>query len=127
MKVLTREEIMAVDDCVREFVEISEWGTGKGVYVQAITAGDRDKLEASSFKRKSDGEVEENLVDFRAKLAVLCTVDEEGNKIFKFEEYKLLSAKASSAVSKIFLAAQRINALNPDDIKKEKENLSEGQ
>jgi len=128
-RTLTSEDIFAANDMEQEWVDTPEWGENVGVYIQVISAGDRDKLEESMFENLSDGSKSQarNFRDLRAKLVTLSSVDENGKSIFKWKEYVKLSEKSSLVVGRLYAVAQRLNKLRSADVAELTENLSKGQ
>jgi hypothetical protein len=101
---LTRDEILALDDLPRQEVKIPEW---KGsVYVRALTGEERDKLERMITKDSVS----------RAGIVALCVVDEKGERLFKEADVAKLAGKHGRALEKIVNAALRFNALTEEAI-----------
>jgi len=73
MALLSKHDIMTVDDLKVEEVSVPEWGGS--VLVRTLTARERDEFESSTVDKKSG---KPNLENFRAKLVGLCLVDENG-------------------------------------------------
>jgi len=103
---LTKEQILKADDRPKEEVLVPEWGGN--VLVRSLTAGERDRFEASCLQGSKD--------NFRSHLAALCIVDEGGKRIFADEDIKALSAKSGAALDRIFRACIRLNAMTADDV-----------
>ena len=119
---LTREQIQAVDDIKR--VEISPPGWSGTVWVQTLTALDRDKLEQwTADRRRPDGTTDH--VGVRAFLAVLVTVDENGQKLFQEGDEQWLSGKGAPAVQAIYEAALATAHISKADVEELAKN-SEG-
>ena len=57
-----------------------------------------------------------NLVDFRARFAVLVASDGEGNALFTAADIPALTAKSSSALERILLAGMKLNRWTEQDI-----------
>lgn len=109
MSMLTREAILAADDIRRELVSVPEWGGD--VYVKMLTGAERARWEARAVK---SGNVD-SLEDMPAILLAATVCDEAGALLFTPEDYPALSAKSSSAVSRVFRAAFRLNNLGGDE------------
>jgi len=103
---LTRESILGAEDLPREKVAAPEWG-GE-VWVRTLTATERDAFEASV----NPGKGAKNLANFRARLAVLCVVDERGERLFKDEDAAALGAKSGTALDRITDVALRLSGLS---------------
>lgn len=109
-KILTKDEIFGADDLKREKVDVPEWNGS--VWVRALSGRERDKLETSIIgedgKRRYD--------NLRAKLVVLSVVDEEGNRLFAFEDADEVGKKSARAIDRIFTVAQKLSGITPDDV-----------
>lgn len=86
------------------------------VYVREMTGRERDLFEASLLKSvqlsNGDTKLEQDMSDFRAKLAVCTVCDESGKLLFSPNDYKTLSANMKASwLTKIATAAQELNAL----------------
>lgn len=135
VKVLTRESIKEVQDRKMEFVAIPEWdteGTGNsGVYVKAMGADERDMWEYETFvkgnenklnSKDKDQVIKTSMKKIRSTLAVLCCVDENGNRLFTEEDVEWLGTKNAKAVDRIYEVAQRINGMRKEDVEGDVKN-----
>lgn len=113
MKVLSRDDIRALDDSVRVPVEIPEWGGV--VYVRSMTALERDRFEASLIEMRK-GKQRLNLDNARARLAVMVCVDENGKPLFQQSDVGWLAAKNAAALDRIFEVASDLSRLSADDV-----------
>lgn len=125
MKALGKNDIAAIDDNQVLAVAVPEWsknGEECGVYVRIMTAAERDSFEAGI----NVGNGERNLNNLRARLCVLCVVDEKGNRLFRGEaDTKMLGEKSSKAINRIFDAARKHNGMTEGDVEElEKNSLS---
>jgi hypothetical protein len=121
MALLTREDLLKRDKLKIEKVDL---GNGDYVYVRQWTGKEKDIFERSLMKpvKNSDGQIigtEQDLEDFRAKLAVSCLCDEKGELLLKPEDYKKLSeSMKASKLDKIVEVAQRLNQVEEASIAK---------
>lgn len=122
---LDKASILAQDDLKTEDVQIPEWG-GAWVRVRTLNASERDHFEASTVQRKGKN-VTTNLENIRARLCLLCLVDEEGNRLFQEEDTFPLGGKSASALDRIFTVAQRLNGLRDEDVEELAGNSSAAQ
>ena len=113
MPLLGKEAILGADDIRTERVEIPEWG-GE-VMVRGLTGRQRDQWEQSMTVRRGK-KVEQDLRDFRARLAVLCVVDETGQLVFHQGDIDALANKSGSALDKIYTAAAKLSGISDDDV-----------
>jgi len=101
---LTAKDILAIQDLPRKEVHIPEWnGT---VCVRALTGAERDHLERVILQDKTS----------RAAIAVLCCVDEQGNRLFKDSDLEALSQKNGNALERIVKSALAFNAISDEGI-----------
>lgn len=110
MAYLTHDQVLGADDLVAEDVEVPEWGGT--VRVRMLTGTERDAFEEAVH---GDGK-KNNLANFRARLAALCMVDEQGNRLFGDNEVKQLGKKSSAALSRVFNVAIRLNKFSKTDV-----------
>jgi hypothetical protein len=123
MPLLSKEQILAVDDLTYEDVEVPEWGGT--VRVRMLTGAERDKFEESVMTRKGR-QVDVKLALLRAKLVALTVVDEAGQRLFEERDVAALGQKSAVALNRVFEVAQRINGLTEKDVNELTENLSDG-
>jgi tartrate dehydratase beta subunit/fumarate hydratase class I family protein len=109
---LTREQILAVQDITQETVEVPEWGGS--VYVRGMTGTERDAFEQKILVQKGKKR-EANMDMFRAKLIAYSVCDEKGELLFAEEDIEALGKKSASALQRIFDVAMRLSGLSPDD------------
>ena len=112
-KFLNKAEILAKDDLKTEDVFVPEWDAW--VKVRSLNASERDHFEASTVQRNGK-RVTTNLENIRARLCLLCMVDEEGNRLFDEGDTFPLGGKSASALDRIFTVAQRLNGLRDEDV-----------
>jgi hypothetical protein len=115
---LNREALLQRDEVKIEKVELSRGF----VFVKEMTGHEKDLWEQSMLKQKPSGdknkpvEYETSLEDFRAKLAVVTVCDENGDLVFKFEDYKNLNRMMSASnMERIVVVAQKLNAITEKD------------
>jgi len=107
---LTKEQILNVDDLPVEVVKVPEWGGT--VRIQTMNGTERDSFEASIMKK--GGGV--NMVNLRAKLCALTMVGDDGKRYFADSEVVELGKKSAAALDRIFTVAQRLNGFGKSDI-----------
>lgn len=110
---LTKAEILAKDDLKTEDVFVPEWDAW--VKVRTLNASERDNFEAGTVVRNGR-KVTTNLANIRARLCLLCMIDEEGNRLFDEGDTFPLGGKSASALDRIFTVAQRLNGLRDEDV-----------
>jgi len=124
-KYLDRAAILAQDDLKYEDVLIPEWG-GAWVRVRSMSASERDRFEAGTVQRNGR-EVTTNLENIRARLCIMCLVDENGERLFDETDTYPLGGKAAAALQRVFEVAQRLNGLREEDVNELAVNFPAGQ
>lgn len=114
MAYLSKAEIFSADDDEFDEVECPEWGGT--VRIASISGAQRDAFEASIREGKGkDADV--NLRNLRAKLIVLCAVDENGRKLFTTADLGALGKKNAKPLDRLFDACKRIAGMSEEDVK----------
>jgi hypothetical protein len=124
MRILTRQDIVAAQDIKTETVEVPEWDGA--VIVRMMSGGDRDRFEQSLTSVLPGGRREANLTNMRSKLVAMCAVDEQGNALFGPDEINDLAKKSAAAIERLFVVAQRLNGLSPEDVGEAVKNSAPG-
>lgn len=116
---LSREQILGAKDLKQERVDVPEWapeGADKSeayVYVRAMTALDRDRLEELGSR---DPQTNRRQVrNFRAQLVMLSCYDDEGKRIFQEQDIAVLSQKSLRPIERIVETALRISGISQQD------------
>ncbi|MEW6048250.1 MAG: hypothetical protein AB1609_17535 [Bacillota bacterium] len=112
-KLLTRDEILKVQDLPVEEIEVKEWGGF--LRVRGLTGAERDAFEQSVVETRGRN-TRMNLKNIRAKLVAMTVVDEHGNRLFTDEDAELLGRKSATALNRVFEVAQRLSGLTPADV-----------
>ncbi len=114
---LTAEQIKGADDLKRQRVDVPEWAPADSnpadayLNVRTLRGNEKDQFEAWWIDPKRT-----SLVGVRAKLAALCAVDDNGQRLFTDADADWLGQKSASALSRVFNAACELNALFPKDV-----------
>jgi len=112
IKILSKDEILAVDDLKQEVVDVPEWGGA--VIVRTMSGIERDEFEASMINAETR---ERSLENFRARLCAMTMVNRNGKRLFPNpEDVKKLGRKSSRALDRIMKVAQRLNGIGPEDV-----------
>ncbi len=122
MGYLSRDEILNAEDRQFDEVDCPEWGGA--VRLRSISGRQRDEYEQSMIEQRGNDR-KMNLRNARAKLVVLCAVDEAGNPLFTSEDLRRLSSKNAKPLDRLFSAAQKLCGLTEDDLKDLTENFGE--
>lgn len=122
MGLLTRTEILEADDQEYDEVACPEWGGN--VRIRSISGRQRDDYEQSMVEDRGNSR-KINMRNARAKLVVLCAVDESGARLFTPEDLNKLSSKNAKPLDRIFTKAQELVGLTDEDMEKLTENFGE--
>lgn len=121
---LSKAEIVAASDIKTEEVPVPEWGGS--VAIRQLTALERDAFEQGMVKVRPDGTREADISNMRARLCSYCIVDAvTGDRLFGDAELGELGNKNGTALDRVFIAAQRLNAMGANALKETEKN-SEG-
>ncbi|MFS8534357.1 MAG: hypothetical protein FWJ65_04295 [Limnochordales bacterium] len=112
MALLSRDDIIKIDDRKYEEVPVPEWGGT--VRVRSLTGRERDQFEQSLVDKRT-GRLS-RLANARARLVALCLVDEQGNRLFSTDEAALLGQKSAAALERVFEVARRLCGMSDDDL-----------
>lgn len=123
MAILTKEQIVSINDITTETVSVPEWGGD--VLVKVMTGTERDAFESSIFEQKGK-DIQKNLGNLRAKLVSKCLVDEKGNRLFADKEIEIIGKKSAKVLDKIYEVCVKINGIGPKDVEELTKN-SEGE
>lgn len=101
-----RDHILAADDLQRTKIHIPEWGAV--VWIRTLTGRERDRFEGQQSR--------DPYTDIRARLAVMCLVDEDGKQLFSAEDIPALTAKSSRALDRVFAVAVKLSGISKEDV-----------
>lgn len=121
---LSRKQIIEINDIKTEEVNIPEWGDS--VFVRGMTGAERDTYEATVVEQNGKN-TKVNLKNARARLAIMTVVDEDGNRLFTPADLSILSGKNAAALDRIFAVASRLSGIGNDDMEELSKNSIPGQ
>jgi hypothetical protein len=108
MGLLTAAAILAAKDLKPVTVAVPEWGGD--VLVRGLRSAERDAFETAMFKTEGGVRVL-HTQNARARLVVLCCVDEKGERIFTDDDADALGAQSAVALDRVYTAAARLSGL----------------
>ena len=112
MKVLTGDELAALTDVPKEAVELPGIGC---VYVRGMSGKERDHWEnALMVGRGAHRRVDTR--NARARLAVRCLVDEQGQRLFADHDAERVGNIRADLLQRIFNVAQRLSGVSDEDL-----------
>lgn len=125
MTLLSRDDILAVDDRRYEDVPVPEWGGT--VRVRSLTGAERDEFEGNSVEHSRNGRQEVNTRNIRARLVALTVVGDDGRPLFAQGDVIKLGSKNAAAVGRVFDAAGKLSGISDDDVEDLAKNSEAGQ
>lgn len=126
MDILTKQQILAAQDVVKEQVKVPEWGGS--VYVRSITAAERGQIEAAAARFKENKGKDDSFArNFTVKFAAMAICDQKGERVFKDEDIAALAQKNSAVVSRIAEVAQRLSGFTSADVEELEKNSEQAQ
>lgn len=106
---LTKEEILGLDDLGTIEVVVPEWG-GKKVKLKAMSALERDSYELEVFNERETARKESRpLTNLRARYLVRCIVNADGKRLFADGDAPALGAKSGKALDRLYDEARKLN------------------
>ena len=115
---LNKNEILQANDLQHEALEIPEWG-GE-ILVRGFTAAERDEYEQSLIDaRRVGNETQIKMVseNAKARAAVKCIVNDEGERIFTDADADVLGQKSAKALNRIMEKIQNLSGMSEKDMK----------
>lgn len=125
---LAKSGILEADDLKTEEVGMPEWGGT--IIVREPTATERDSYERGLFEARKVGnsfEIKPNLQNTKARLAVRCIIDEDGERLFSDQDATALGMKSAAALNRIIEVIQRLAGMSKADLKELEGNSGAGQ
>ena len=123
-QILSKEQILAVQDLRQEDVHVPEWGGS--VRVRTLSGKERADFERSVLVIRGD-KYTVNPKLMREKLVAASVIGDDGKRLFSEEDVAALSLKSSSAIEKVFRVAQRLSGIGEGDIKEIEADLGQAQ
>ena len=107
---LTRDEILGLDDRKPVKVSVPEWGTD--VWVRPLSAAERDAIDQETADRREAKKPS----NWRARMAVRVLCRDDGERLFNNDDADALGKKSQVALERVIEAAIRTNALTDKDV-----------
>lgn len=124
-KLLSRKEILAIDDAVYEYIDMPEWGGT--IRVKSLSGTERRAYERSLIVIGDGKDVEVNWDAYdtsQPRLVSMSIVDKFGKPEFSIKDITKLGQKSSANLQRVFEVCQRISALDKKSIQETAENLA---
>lgn len=113
-KLLDRNAIFQTVDLKIETVNVPEWGGA--VKVRGMTGAERDLFESHLITQDAKGRTKTNMRNARARIVVICCVDDDGKQIFQEGDIADLSRKSASALDRIYEVAATLSGIGDADL-----------
>jgi len=107
---IDKEQFFSITRDAPVAVEIKNLGT---LYVASMTAKQRDAFEVDHLEKMDTGQDKTN---FRARLVVQCTVDENGARFFCDDDVENVGDMPISVIQPLFNVASSLNGFSDKDI-----------
>jgi hypothetical protein len=112
---LTRKDILGLDDLQYEDVPVPEWGGT--IRMRGMTAADRDEFELAMMDLKP------GRVQVRSTVVMLCAIDDKGRRLFQREDVEALGAKSFAVMNRLHQVAIRLSGLGPGAVNRAEKNF----
>lgn len=112
-KYLTREQILTVDDMIKEEVPVPEWGGT--VLVKRLSGEERDRYEDSLYKQEGK-KYKLTVNNIKARLAAYSIIDENGNRIFTEADIAELGKKSAKALNRVADVCRKLSGFTDEDM-----------
>lgn len=133
MPAIGKDQALKADDLPIEKVPVPEWAPAGDphpdewyVLVKTLTGAQRDEFESSQVEMDRKGRPKKNTENLRARLVVLCAVDESGAPLFSKYDIPDLGRKSSKALDRIYEKAAEMNGFDEDALEKAREDFDKG-
>ena len=123
MAILSKDQIFSANDIKSEIIPVPEWG-GE-VIVRGLTGHDRDAWENALMVRRGK-RFEQNMEDFRARLVVLCVIDEKGERLFHDGDVHQLTTKSAAALDRVYDKAAELSGISEKDVEDLTKDFAQG-
>jgi len=111
MSILTREQILEMQDIEYREVTVKEWEGGT-VRVRSLTAQEREEYDSWLFTvKKLDATTS------RSRLLSMAIVDDDGKPIFTESDIQALAKKNSKVIVRLSYIVQKMSGMTPGSIR----------
>jgi hypothetical protein len=124
---MTREEILAVNDCEIETLHVRAWK--KDVFVRGMSAKDFASYQSSNINIAFEAGVTTTGVTLdnnNAKIAVRCLCDKNGKRLFSDDDAAVLGEKSAKALAEIVPVASRLSGMGENGVEQQEKNFEPG-
>jgi len=121
MKLLTKQEIVSVQDLRYEDVLVPEWGEDVGVRIASMTGAQREEFEYL-IQQRMVGDALKDSRGLRGELLSRTLVGAGGAPLFTPEDIDALMAKNCAVVDRLFKTARTVNGIGDDELEKIRKN-----
>lgn len=119
----TADYIFELDDAKSLDVLVPEWPDKSGapmrLRVRSLSGDEKDAYEDWCMKRKNNPL---GMRGIRAYLVSLCTINDDGTRLFTDDQIDRLGRKSAAALDRLFDACCSLNALRSSDVEELEKN-----
>lgn len=118
MGLLTRDDLLRVDDIPFEDVDVPEWGEGVSVRVRGLNAQQRALFTGTAVasQKAPPEEVAELWSQLEMRLVAMSLVDENGDRLLGDDEVSHIAERSPAVVSRLFRVVQSLSKLGGDAV-----------
>lgn len=106
---LTKGQILAVEDRKFAIVNVPEWGGD--VRIGTMSASARDEYDRIIMRMRDKSS---DAIDIRAPMVAACLVDENGEPLFSPDERVALGRKSGPVMVRLFNECLKLNGMGED-------------
>ncbi len=103
---LGRNDLLSLEDSEVIKVYIDDWD--RNVYIRTVSGEERDRFTQETQNRQRTST---DLLNFRARFAVMVLCDADGKRLFTDQDVQLLGEKSAAALEQIFDAGLTLNKM----------------
>lgn len=103
---------------------------GGTVYIKPLTGKERDKYEMQNLEQQRNGTTRLNLINARARLAIMCMVERDGNgkwqRMFHRSDLERVGQLPASELDKVTEAAREASGIGEEESEAVVDSFDEG-
>lgn len=124
---ITGEEFLAADDTIYAVVDLSDLPgySGKSIRVRSLTGKERDRYDQSITVQHGGGKVSVNMLNARAKIVALASINAEGERLFTDKQAQDLGDRNAKALGRIFDEVAKISGMSDEAPEEAKEDFTQ--
>lgn len=112
---LTKDQILSVDDLPKEEVPVPEWGGS--VFVRTLRGEELSRWQDMLSKQFDQNGKPRTIQKIMATLVCLSVCDELGERLFTDSDVDAMDKKSAKVIQRLFDVAKRLSGLTDDAVK----------